>query len=116
MNPIEKLRVEADRTRSLFFKSVASETERLSPEYLLDQAIGRLDPGNRLFERIGSQAKRNPLALLAALGGLWFFVKQVKDPGPKTQTAPHQSTRPRRLKGALPKGDNHGYHNNTDRI
>jgi hypothetical protein len=115
MKSLTELQADADRKRSAVFKTASTLSRELRPLDLLDEAIGRLDPARNLLGRMEVQAKRNPLALLAVIGGLWFFTQQVRAGNPDIKLATRRVRRPVRLTRALPKGDDNGYNNDAER-
>jgi hypothetical protein len=115
MKSIAALQADADRYRNAVLKTASTLSRELRPLDLLDEAVGRLDPTYKLLGRMESEAKRNPLALLAVVGGLWFFIQQVKIGRPETKSATRRARRPVRLTRALTKGDENGYNNDAER-
>lgn len=109
----DKLREEADRRRAVFFQSALATTEHFRPARMLDQIVGALDPDFTLLDRLAAEVKRNPFALLAAVGGLWLLTRQLKGNELLPNTKTRQGMRPLRLPRAYPKGDKNGYIDNA---
>ena len=109
-----KLRAEADRRRAAFFQSAKSTADQVRPVVLLDNVVGALDPGFALLNRFQSAAKQNPLAMLAAVGGLWLLIRQLKSSELQTKSATRRVMRSYRLPRATPKGDENGYINDAE--
>jgi hypothetical protein len=110
MKNIEALRLEADRSRAHFLASASKLTRNLSPSRLMNDAVGALQPSRHTLQDVGDEIRRNPLALLAALGGLWLFFQQVSRKPTKTRPATRPRQRSPRMSRAISKGEEHGHH------
>lgn len=109
-----KLLVEADRRRAAFFQTATTAAKQARPVVLLDKLVGALDPGFALLNRFQSAAKQNPLAILAAVGGLWLLTRQLKRRELQTKSATRRVMRSYRLPRATLKGDENGYINDAE--
>jgi hypothetical protein len=114
MTPNQKLRAEADRRRDAFFETASSTAEHMRPAAVLDKLVGMLDPNLELLKHIESTAKRNPLAVLVAVGGLWLLARQMKRSGQQTKPATRRVMRPYRTARSTLKGDENGYINDAE--
>jgi hypothetical protein len=109
----ESLRAEADRRGAVFFKSAAAMSERMKPARLLDEMVAAADPDFALLHRFETIVKRNPFALLAAVGGFWLLARQLQHREPPAKPATRHGMRRHRLPRATLKGDEHGYINDA---
>jgi hypothetical protein len=109
----DNLRVEADRRAAVFFQSVSAMSERMRPTRLLNEIVGVADPDFALLNRFKTEVKRNPFAMLAAVGGLWLLAQQLKRREPATTSATRHGMWRHRLPRATLKGDEHGYINDA---
>jgi hypothetical protein len=109
----DNLRVEADRRSAVFFQSASAMSERMKPARLLNDIVGAADPDFVLLNRFETAVKRNPFALLAAVGGLWLLARQVQHGEQATESATRRGMRRHRLPHATPKGDDNGYINDA---
>jgi hypothetical protein len=109
----ESLRAEADRRSAVFFKSAAVMSERMKPARLLNEIVGAADPEFTLLNRFETEVRRNPFALLAAVGGFFLLARQLQNREPHTKPATRPGMRRNHLPGATLKGDEHGYINDA---
>ena len=113
MTQHEKLRMEADRRRKVFLQSASTISQHLQPKVILDEIVGAIDPGFALLNRLQSTAKRHPLVMLAAVGGLWLLIRQLNRSELQTKSATRRVMRSNRLTRATLKGDENGYINDA---
>jgi hypothetical protein len=116
MTQNDKLRAEADRRGAVFFQTASTLLKHLHPAGLLDEVIGALDPNFALLSRFETETRRNPFALLAVVGGLWFLTGQMSHSEQPSKTATRQGRRHRHLPIATPKGEENGYINNARQL
>lgn len=109
----DSLRVDADRHRAVFFHAASAMSERMRPARLLNEIVGVADPDFALLNRFKIEVKRNPFAMLAAVGGLWLLAQQLKRREPATKSATRHGMRQHRLPRATQKGDENGYINDA---
>jgi hypothetical protein len=109
----DNLRVEADRRSAEFFRSVSSLSEKINPASLLNEIVGAADPDFTLLNRFETEVRRNPFALLAAVGGFFLLARQLQHREPHTKPATRAGMRRNRLPDATLKGDEHGYINDA---
>ncbi len=111
MTQNDKLRAEADRHGAMFFQSASTLLKHLRPASLLDEVVGALDPNFELLSRFETETRRNPFALLAVVGGLWFLVAQLSRSGRLMKTATRRGRRHRQLPSSTLEGEENGYIN-----
>jgi hypothetical protein len=109
----DNLRVEADRCGAEFFRSASSLSEKMNPASLLNQIVGAADPDFSGLNRFETEVKRNPFALLAAVGGFFLLARQLQHRETHTKPATRPGMRRHRLPRATLKGDEHGYINDA---
>jgi hypothetical protein len=113
MTATHKLRTEADHKRARFFATATALSDQLRPAEILDDVVSRLDPDHRLLTRVETEVKKNPVALLGAVGCVWLFIRQLQGTAPAEKSSTRPVKRQSRLKRALPKGENNGYSNDA---
>jgi hypothetical protein len=105
----QKQRLEADRRRAEFLQTASSVSDQLRPMVLLDDFVGALDPEFVFLRRMQSVAKRNPFAILAAVGGVWLLTQQLKRNAPKEKSSTRRGSQAFRLSSTTSKGEENGY-------
>lgn len=93
----DKLRAEADRRRSTFFQTASALSTHVTPAKIMDELVGALDPDFRMLNRLKAEGKRNPFALVAAVGGIWLLSRQImtiKNTGSRVREPAEPTRRP----------------------
>lgn len=108
MKSIVELRLAADHRKSEFFGNIVEIKTKLKPDYLFDEVLHVVDPDFAILKRMENRARSNPLALFAAVIGVYLLARQLMtksaNQSPKT---PKQGRRSRLVRSTL-KGDDHG--------
>jgi hypothetical protein len=108
MKSIVDRRLEADQKKSDFFANMDDVRMKLSPDYVVDKLLRAVDPDFAILRRMEERARSNPMALLAAVGGLNLLARQLmtrqQNQSPKTLKQGRRS----RLVRSILKGDHHG--------
>ena len=112
MKTIAKLEQEANKRRSSFKGQVVATADKLRLGYLVEKAMGYIDPDFSKLKRMQKRTEENPFALFAAVAGLFLLVRQISTPSNLPETA--KPARRSRLTGTTLKGDNHGQHINAE--
>jgi hypothetical protein len=113
MKSVQELRLAADQRKSVFFADMSEVQAQLRPDYLLDEAIHSVDPDLSNLKTMENRAKNNPIAVLAAISGLYLLVRQLTSKSQDHQPQPAKREKRSRLPRSTSKGDHHGNYDST---